>query len=327
MRYACLGRSGLKVSRLGIGTMTFGRQVDEAVAHAILDRAVAAGVNLIDTADVYPSGMPEDIGRSEEIVGRWLAGRRHEVVLATKGGMRTGPGVNDFGSSRRHITAAVHASLRRLGTDTIDLYQLHDLDPTTPIEETLRALDDLVRAGEVRYIGCSNFPAWQTMKALWTSDRRNLVRFDAVQPRYNLLAREAERELFPLCLDQGVGVLVYNPLAGGLLTGKHPRIAPLPGSRLALSDIYRERYWSARNLNAVEQVIALATARDMQPATFAVAWTLANPAVTTALVGATRPEQLDATLAAADLVLDSETLAACDAVARDMGIIYGPFER
>ena len=326
MRYTRLGRTGLKVSTLCLGTMTFGRQADEATGHAIMDRAFAAGVNFFDTADVYPQGA-EEVGITETIVGAWLRHHRQEIVLATKCAGRMGPGPNDVGTNRRHIMLAVHASLRRLQTDFIDLYQVHSFDPTTPLDETLRALDDLVRTGLVRYIGCSNYAAWQLAKALWLSDTRNLARFDCLQPRYNLLFREIEREVLPLCADQGVGVIVYNPLAGGLLTGKHQRGAPTPGTRFGLSERYARRYWDDRNFDAVDRLVAIAREHDLEPATFAVAWTLANPAVTAAIVGASRPEQLAATVPAAGVNLDAQALAACDDVAREMGLSFGPFER
>lgn len=326
MRHVRLGRTGLKVTPICLGTMTFGRQVDEATAHAIMDRALEGGVTFFDTADVYPQGIYEP-GRTEEVIGTWLPAHRHEIVLATKCAGRMGPGANDTGTNRRHIMEAVHASLRRLQTDYIDLYQVHSQDPTTPIDETLRAMDDLVRSGEVRYIGCSNFSAWALAKALWTSDKLNITRFDSLQPRYNLLFREIERELLPVCAAEGVGVIVYNPLAGGLLTGKHPEQKPLEGTRFALSDMYRERYWNERNHAAVARYRAIAEEHGIDPVTFAVAWTLANPTITSAIVGASRPEQLEATLTAAEVTLSRDALAACDEVAAGMGYTYGPFQR
>jgi 1-deoxyxylulose-5-phosphate synthase len=326
MRSVRLGRTGLKVTPICLGTMTFGRQADEATGHAIMDRALAGGVTFFDSADVYPQGADE-VGRTEEVIGTWLPAHRQEIVLATKCAGRMGLGANDVGTNRRHIFDAVHASLRRLRTDWIDLYQVHSFDPTTPLDETLRALDDLVRQGLVRYIGCSNYAAWQLAKALWTSDRLGISRFDCIQPRYNLIFREIERELLPLCTDQGVGVIVYNPLAGGLLTGKHPAEEPLEGTRFALSDMYRARYWNERNHAAVARFAEIARQHAIDPVTFSVAWTLANPAVTSAIVGASRPEQLDATLAAAEVTLDRAALNACDEVAAAMGYAYGPFQR
>src|SRR5213593_4127964 len=231
-----LGRTGLKVSEICLGTMTFGHQCDEPTSVAILNRAADQGVTFIDTADVYPvPPAPETAGRTEEIVGRWLQGQRRRFVLATKCRMRVGLGANDEGLSRRHILEAVDDSLRRLQTDYIDLYQPHSPDPDTPLEETLQALDDLVRQGKVRYLGCSNYPAWQVALALGHSARSGWARFDCVQPRYNLLYRDIEAELLPLCSDQGLGVIAYNPLAGGFLTGRYQEQEPPPsGTRFTL---------------------------------------------------------------------------------------------
>jgi aryl-alcohol dehydrogenase-like predicted oxidoreductase len=254
-----LGRTGLKVTEICMGTMTFGNQAAEDTAHAILDRALEAGVNFIDTSDIYPVPVSlETVGRTEEIVGRWLKGKRQRIVLATKCVGQVGPGPNDQGASRRHILDAVEGSLRRLQTDYIDLYQLHWPDTETPLEETMRALDDLVRWGKVRYVGCSNFEAWRLCKALWVSDRLGLSRFESVQPQYNLLARGIERELLPFCVEEGVGVMAYNPLAGGLLTGKYrPDQPPPKGTRFALGNptgsLYRGRYWHEGMFETVER--------------------------------------------------------------------------
>jgi aryl-alcohol dehydrogenase-like predicted oxidoreductase len=301
--------------------MTFAGQCDEPTSRAILDAAVERGVDFLDTADVYP--IPPDIataGRSEEVIGRWLAdrGNRDQLVLATKCRMRVGPGPNDEGLSRRHVLAACEASLRRLRTDHIDLYQVHSPDPDTPIDETLGALDALVRSGKVRYIGCSNFPAWRLALSLGVSEQRGLARFDCLQPRYNLLHRDIESELLPLCRDQGLGVIVYNPLAGGFLSGKyHKDEAPRPGTRFTLGEsgrLYRERYWQAAQFDAVEVLKGVCAQRGLNLATLSVAWVLAQPGITSAIVGASRPDQLLDTLAATDLALDEETLDACDAV-------------
>ena len=222
-----LGRTGLRVSRLCLGTMTFGLQCDERTSVAILDAAAKGGVTFLDTADVYPLGGGLDtVGRTEEILGRWLEGRRHDFIVATKCNMPMSARPWDRGNSRQHVLEAIDASLRRLRTDHVDLYQLHAPDPETPIDETLRALEDLVRAGKARHVGCSNFLAYQVARALGRSEALGVVRFDSVQPRYNLLFREAERELLPLCLEEGVGVIAYNPIAGGLLSGKHAGGAP-----------------------------------------------------------------------------------------------------
>ena len=312
-----LGSTGLKVSEICLGTMTFGYQCDEPTSRAILDKAADYGVNFLDTADVYPvPPSPETAGRTEEIVGNWLQGRRDRYVLATKCRMRVGHGPNDEGLSRLHILKAVEDSLRRLRTDYIDLYQAHFPDPETPLEETLRAFDDLVHQGKVRYLGCSNFAAWQLALSLGISSRLGLYRFDCVQPRYNLLYREIENELLPLCQDQGLGVIVYNPLAGGLLTGRHRfDQGPAPGGRFTLGktgELYRERYWQQAQFEAVEQLRRFLESRGKSLVQVAVAWVLAQPGITSAIVGASRPAQLDESLAAVDLTLDAEKMEACN---------------
>jgi aryl-alcohol dehydrogenase (NADP+) len=321
MKHRRMGRTGLKVSEICLGTMTFAGQCDETAALAILDRATDHGVTFLDTADAYPIPPdPETAGRTEAIIGRWFArnGRRDQFVLATKCRLRVGHGPNDQGLSRRHIMAACAASLKRLQTDYIDLYQAHMFDPETPLDETLRAFDDLIRAGMVRYIGCSNYAAWQLALALGASQRADLARYDCIQPRYNLLYREIESELLPLCRDQGVGVIVYNPLAGGLLSGKHAKDEPpRPGTRFTLGasgELYRERYWHATQFDAVETLRDHCRARNLNLATVSAAWVLAQPGITAAIVGASRPEQLADTLAAGDVELDEETRAVCDAL-------------
>ena len=308
MQYANLGRTGLTVSRLALGTMTFGLQTAEDEAGRILDAALAAGVTLIDTADVYPiGGTLETVGRTEEIIGRWLGGRRQQVVVATKAAGKVGPAPWDQGVSRKHILDAVEHSLRRLRTDYIDLYQTHWDDPETPLDETLEALDSLVRSGKVRYVGVSNFLAYRLALALGRADVRGLARPVSVQPRYNLLFRQFERELLPLAAEQALGVLVYNPLAGGLLTGKHRPGAPPEGTRFTLGTVagrYQERYWHEREFAAVEELKRASDEHGLPLATLAVAWVLANPAVTSVLLGASRVEQLEQTLAAADAALE-----------------------
>src|SRR5262245_49344909 len=248
MKTRRMGNTGLKVSEICLGTMTFGHQCDEATSFAILDRAAEAGVYFLDTADAYPvPPSPETAGRTEEIVGRWLQGKRDRYVLATKCRIRVGHEANDEGLSRRHILKAAHDSLRPRRTDYIDLYQPHAPDLDTPHDETLRALDDLVRQGKVRYLGCSNFAAWHVALSLGISAAHGWARYDCIQPRYNLLYREIETELLPLCRDQGLGVIAYNPLAGGFLSGKYKKDdAPPKGTRFTLGktgDLYRERYW------------------------------------------------------------------------------------
>lgn len=319
MKTKSLGRTGLQVSEICLGTMTFGNQADEPTSHAIMENAFEHGVTFFDTANVYPLGAtPETIGRTEEYVGRWLKGRRDQIVLATKFGMKVGNGPNSQGGSRKHILHAVEESLRRLQTDYIDLYQMHTTDPRTPLEETLRALDDLVRSGKVRYIGCSNYPAWVLCKALWTSDQAGIARFDCVQPRYNLLFRHIEAELLPLAADQGVGVIAYNPLAGGLLTGRYSSgQSPEEDSRFTVRNagqLYQARYWQEAQLQAVERLKQICDERHAPIAQVAIAWMLANPAITSAIVGASKPEQLDQTLPAADLTLDEALRQACDEV-------------
>jgi aryl-alcohol dehydrogenase-like predicted oxidoreductase len=312
-----MGQTGLKVSEICLGTMTFANQADERTAFAIMDRAAAAGVNFIDTADCYPvPPTPETAGATEAIVGRWLAGRRDRFVLATKCRIRVGPGPNDEGLSRGHILRAVEESLRRLQTDYIDLYQAHAPDPETPLEESLRAFDDLVRQGKVRYVGCSNFPAWQVALSVGMSARLGLARFDCVQPRYNLLYREIEAELLPLCRDQGIGVIVYNPLAGGFLSGKYATLDELPeGTRFTLGktgELYRERYWHRSQLEAVRQLKKHFDARGKSLVSAAAAWVLAQPGITSAIIGASKPEQLGDSLAAVEMTLDEQDREVCN---------------
>ncbi len=317
MQHVRLGRTGLPVSRLCLGTMTFGLQCDEPTAVAILDRAAAGGITFLDTSDVYPQGGGlETAGRTEEILGRWMQGRRHDFVIATKcfGAMGARPW--DRGLSRKHVLDAIEGSLRRLRTDYVDVYQLHHPDPATPMDETLRALDDIVRAGKARYVGCSNYYAYQVARALGRSELRGRARFECVQPRYNLLFRQVERELLPLCAEEGLGVIPYNPIAGGLLSGKHRRDAgPLPGTRFThatAGPTYRERYWHERELATVEALRPLAAEAGMSMAQMAVAWVLANPLITSPIVGATRPEQLDDVVAAVDKGLDGGLKARLD---------------
>ena len=314
MKTRRLGRTGLDVSEICLGTMTFGHQCDEAASFAILDRAAEAGVSFIDIADAYPVPMSlETAGRTEEIVGRWLSGKRDRFVVATKCALRMGPGPDDEGLSRTHIMKACEDSLRRLGTDHIDLYQAHCPDPNVPHEESLRAFDDLVKQGKVRHIGCSNFAAWQVALGLGISSQHGLSRWDCVQPRYNLMQRDIEPELLPLCRDQEVGVIAYNPLAGGFLSGKYRREEEAPANtRFTLATIgklHRDRYWHDAQFDVVEKLQAFFAARDRRLATAAVAWVLSRPGITCAIVGASRAEQLDATLAAASMTLDADEQA------------------
>jgi aryl-alcohol dehydrogenase (NADP+) len=311
MQHVRLGRTGLQVSRICLGTMTFGLQVEEDASRAILDKAADAGVTFLDTADVYPLGGDlTTAGRTEEIVGRWLRGKRSDFVVATKCFGPMGRNRWDMGNSRRHIMDAIDASLRRLQTDFVDLYQLHFDDPGVPLDETLGALDDLVRAGKVRYVGCSNFLAYRLARALGRSDALGLARFVSVQPRYNLLFREFERELFPLCLEEGIGVIPYNPIAGGMLSGKHDRTkSPEEGTRFTLGNAaqtYQDRYWHDNVFDTVDELVKIAGDAGLPLPTLAVAWTLRNPAISSPIVGASRPDQLDATIAGVETHLDDD---------------------
>jgi 1-deoxyxylulose-5-phosphate synthase len=322
MDHARLGRTGLQVSRLCLGTMTFGLQSEESTAVAILDRAAEGGIDFLDTSDAYPLGGDLSTrGITEEILGRWLRGKRDRFIVATKCFAPTGPAPFDAGNSRKHILAAVDASLRRLQTDYIDLYQLHGYDQATPIDETLSALDDLVHAGKVRYIGCSNFLTYQLVRAIGRSETLRLARFDSVQPRYNLLFRQIEREMLPFCREEGVGVIPYNPIAGGLLSGKHSRTAPPPeGTRFTLGNAaqnYQDRYWHDREFDTVDALRQLADKAGISLVTLAVAWVLANPAITAPIIGASRPEQLDASLAAVGFALDDDLKGQLDDLTRE----------
>ncbi|MFN6032756.1 MAG: aldo/keto reductase, partial [Dolichospermum sp.] len=304
-----LGQTGLTVSRLVLGTMTFGLQTDEETSIKILDTAAEAGINFLDTADVYPlgGGLPT-AGRTEEIIGRWLKGKREHFIIATKAVGKVGPAPWDQGSSRKHILDAIDASLRRLGTDYVDLYQLHSDDASTSLDETLEALDTIVRAGKVRYIGVSNFLAYRLARALGRADVRPLARFVSIQPRYNLLFREIERELLPLAQEEGLAVIPYNPLAGGLLTGKHKLAeGPTSGTRFTLgtaAERYQERYWHDREFNTVEELRTVADLAGLSLTTLALAWVLANPIITAPIIGASRPEQLFDSLKAVEVKLD-----------------------
>jgi 1-deoxyxylulose-5-phosphate synthase len=290
--------------------MTFGLQCDEPTSRAILDRAAEGGIDFLDSSDAYPLGGDLSTrGATEEILGRWLLGQRDRFIVATKCFAPTGPAPFDGGNSRKHIMSAVEASLRRLQTDYIDLYQLHGYDRATPIDETLGALDDLVHQGKVRYIGCSNFLTYQLVRAVGRTETLRLARLDSVQPRYNLLFRQIEREMLPYCREEGIGVIPYNPIAGGLLSGKHKRAGAPPEGRFTLGTagpMYQERYWHDREFETVEALGQMADEAGVSLVTLSVAWVRANPAVTAPIMGASRPEQLDASLAAAEYALDDE---------------------
>jgi aryl-alcohol dehydrogenase-like predicted oxidoreductase len=316
MDYRQLGRSGLRVSTLTLGTMTIGPSgpsasigsVDLDGARRQIDLCLDAGVNLIDTADVYSAGV------SEELVGQALVGRRDRVLLATKARMPMGEGPNDAGLSRHHLIEACEASLRRLRTDHIDLYQVHEWDGQTPLEETLDTLDGLVRAGKVRYIGCSNYAGWQLVKALGISERRHLQRFVSQQIYYSLQAREAEYELVPASLDQGLGILVWSPLAGGLLSGKYRRdVQPQEGRHLTDWDEPPVRD-EDQLYDIVDALVEIGEAHGVSAAQVALAYTLGRPGVTSVVIGARKEEQLLDNLAAADLELSSDERARLDAI-------------
>jgi len=314
-----LGRNGLRVPVLCLGTMTFGLQCDRETSFAILDAALEGGVGFLDTADVYPlGGTLETVGRTEEILGEWMArrGNRQQLILATKCMAPMGSGPNDWGLSRLHVQRAVEASLRRLRTECIDLYQTHFFDATTPIEETLRALDDLQRAGKLRYAGCSNYPAWRLAEALASASRLGAEGYVSVQPRYNLLYREIETELLPLCRARGLGVIPYNPLAGGFLSGKHRAGPPTEGTRFALgttASIYQRRYWHEAQFRAVGRLAQEAEARGLDLVSVALKWVIDQPGVSSAIIGASRPAQLAASLAAPAVTIDAELAKLLDA--------------
>ncbi|MBM3450246.1 MAG: aldo/keto reductase [Armatimonadetes bacterium] len=299
MIYRQLGRTGLRVSAYGLGTNAFGVRADEATSIAVIHHAIDNGVTLIDTANVYTGT------KSETIIGKALKDRRDKVVLATKVGWTISDAPNDGGSSRAHIFREVEGSLRRLQTDWIDLYQIHKWDGTTPLEETLRALDDLVRMGKVRYVGCSNYTGWQLLKSLWISDRHNLVRFDSVQPPYSPANRAIETELLPACIDQGVGTLVYFPLAGGILTGKYAGGKIPEGSRASTQPMFT-RMLNDRGLALANEMEALASEAGVPIAQLSLAWVMAQPGVTVALVGATKVDQQAHNLKSVEVKLTPE---------------------
>ncbi|MFC5452556.1 aldo/keto reductase [Paenibacillus aestuarii] len=320
MEIRSLGQTGLKVTNLCVGTMTFGNQADKQTSFEILDKAFTAGVNFIDTADVYPIGRKSaDLaGTTESIIGEWLQGKRDKMVLATKCFGAMGAGPNDQGLSRKHIMTAVEDSLRRLKTDYLDLYQAHQFDPNTPMDETLRALDDLVEQGKVRYIGVSNWRAWQVAKANGIADRKNYTRIASVQPRYNLLFRMIEDDLIPMALDEGIGIICYNPLAGGMLTGRYRKNSNIEeGTRFGLGNnagsFYQQRYWQEATFDAVERYQSWCQERRLDPVTTAVRWVMQQQGITSAIIGASHPEQLDASLCAAEMnALSEQELAWLD---------------
>ncbi len=315
MEFRKLGRTGLKVSELCMGTMQFGWTADEPLSHQILSAAFEQGLNFLDTADVYSRWVEGNPGGvSEQILGRWMkqAGiPRDQIVLATKVRGRMGDGPNNQGLSRLHIIQAVEDSLRRLGTDYIDLYQTHSHDPETPIEETLRALDDLVHAGKVRYVGCSNYPAWLLMESLWVSDVRNLVRYDSLQPHYSIAHRdEFERELAPVCRRYGIGVIPYSPLAGGFLTGKYRPDDPIPASDRAGG--VQRRYFNERGWKVLAAVEKVGKEHGKSISQTALAWLLSQDHISSPIIGPRTMEQLSDNLGAAGFRLSPEEMEFLD---------------
>ncbi len=309
MDYRFMGRTGLKVSELCMGTQTFGWVTDEPTAHAMADQFVAAGGNFFDTSNTYNEG------RSETILGNWLkaGNQRDSLVIASKVFFPTGPGPNHTGLSRKHILTQIDASLRRLQTDYIDIYQMHCFDASTPIDETLRALDDLVHAGKVRYLGASNCTGAQLVRAVMTSDRQGLARFDCLQPEYSLLVRSTEWELLPVCIEEGIGVIAWSPLAGGWLSGKYRRDEPAdPASRVGRADRWDdlpEQRETERTWRIIDALWAVAQARDKTPAQVALNWVLRQPGVTAPIFGARTPQQLEDNLGAVGWTLTQDEVA------------------
>jgi len=327
MEYRVLGRTGVKVSQLCFGTMSFERDADEETSAATFHRCREAGINFFDCANVYSAG------RAEEILGQLIADCRDELVITTKVGSTMGIGPNESGLSRRHITMAVEDSLRRMGTDRVDIYFFHKFDPDTPIEESLRAVDDLVRQGKILYPAVSNWAAWQIAKALGISAREGLAHFECIQPMYNLAKRQAEVEILPLAQAEQLGVTPYSPLGGGLLTGKYGVEQRPDNGRLVENEMYMKRYGAVEYYEIAERFTAHAQKRGVHPATLAVAWVMSHPAVTAPIIGARNVEQLESSLAAVDVEMTPEWRAeisalsiepppATDRLEEKSGIVY-----
>lgn len=327
MEYRRLGATGIKVSPLCLGSMNFGATVSETDAIKLIHKAIDHGVNFIDTANVYMRG------KSEEIVGKAIKGMRDDIVLATKVRHRMGDSINDEGLSRKHILHAIQESLRRLDTDYVDIYYVHRPSnatsagfqgPPVPMYETLSTLTDLVRVGKVRYLGCSNFPAWLHCKALWTSDKYQFERYVVSQPRYNLFQREIEREVLPLCLDQGIGVVPYSPLAGGVLTGKYKAGAPPPAETRGATGMNwiksHDFHWETpHNIQVLDGLQEIATDLDLPMAQLALAWLVSRPSISSAIIGASSIEQLEQNLVATNLILSDQVVERIDQIAPKLG--------
>ncbi|MQY67546.1 MAG: aldo/keto reductase, partial [Dehalococcoidia bacterium] len=323
MKMRFLGKTGIKVSELCFGTMTFGGrsffkyvgQLGQKEANTLVDMSLEAGINFFDTADVYSQGL------SEEMLGKALGKRRKGIILATKVRGKMGPGPNDVGLSRHHIIEACNASLKRLGTDYIDLYQVHNFDPDTPQEETMRALDDLVRQGKVRYIGCSNYSGWQLMKAMAISNKRGWERFVTLQALYSLLARDLENEMVPLCLDQGMGILVWSPLSGGFLSGKYRRGKPKPkGTRLTAPQPRFLQLDEEKGFDIVEELDKIAKAHNATVAQAALNYLLAKEGVSSVIIGARTPEQLADNLKTTDWEMSVEEVSRLDEMSQPVPV-------
>lgn len=304
MEYRRMGRTGLKVSEICLGTMTFGHGTDQAEATRIVDLAFAAGVNFFDTANAYGNGQ------SEILLGEALKGRRKDAIIATKVFNPMGPNPNDSGMSRVHILRAIEDSLTRLQTDYVDIYYIHHVDEQTPLEEMLRAFDDLVHQGKVRYIACSNYEAWRLMEALWISETKGLARFECYQPQYSLVVRDIEEEIIPVCQRKGLGVVVWSPLAGGFLSGKYqPGEQQVAGTRSAEGWAYPQRYFAPNADETLGVLLDVAKELDHSPAQVAVRWVLEQPAITSAIIGARNVEQAGDNFKAAGWQLPAEALA------------------
>ena len=311
MNYRRMGRTGLKVSEICLGTMTFGHGTDETEARRMVDLAFDAGINFFDTADGYAGG------NSEVMLGNALKARRRDAIVATKFFNPMGPGPNDSGMSRVHIFQALEDSLRRLQMDYVDIYYIHHVDTQTPLEEMLRALDDLVRAGKVRYIACSNYEAWRLMEALWTSDSHDWARFECYQPQYSLVVRDIEEEIIPACALKGLGVVVWSPLAGGFLTGKYqPGQRSVAGARSDEGWAYPQRYFAANADESLAVLLDVAKELDRSPAQVALRWVLEQPAITSAIIGARTVEQARDNFLAGGWELPGDALAKLNAVSR-----------
>ena len=312
MRYNRLGRTGLKISNLCLGTNMFGASyVPNSEAQCVIKEAYEQGVNFIDTADFYNEG------ESEKIIGKTIKNKRNNFVIATKGFMPTNKDINSKGLSRKHIITAVENSLKRLSTDYIDLYQLHYWDPDCPIDETINTLNDMVHQGKIRYLGCSNFAAWQLCKSLWISDKRNFERFESIQPEYNFRQKDIENEIMPLCTDQEISIIPYQILMGGLLTGNYAKESePNKNSHLASAHAQRakNKYWNNDNFNMIEQLKSIEQKTGYNPISLTIAWTLSKPAVSSVIVGASKKSQILSNVKSANIILNQEILDQLDSL-------------